>query len=691
MFKLNDEKRYDFRTRMLLRNDAATFDDTQIPESDEYVISGGLRVKNSLNSLPVDNAVADFKNFLSASAEWPDKAKDDEQLILAISSDLGDYSTYKGYRVAVRDTGIEICGFDERGVAQALYDLEDIINFRRAPFLKKGVFYRKPIYTPMLVHSGYGICEYPDAYLKQLARDGRDAIMIYVRGVNETLFGHLDFNDVIRRAGSYGIDVYAYIDFGGSGIGPYDDSAEKYYESRYGSLFDACPGFKGIILVGESIEFSSIDPHVSGSSWRDNFVDGIPTGQVSPGWYPCVDYPDWLALLQKIISRRKPDADIIFWSYNFCNAPEEARVKLIERLPEGISLLTTFEMGEIIQKEHVSIVCADYTLSVVGPGRCFESEAAAAARRNIKLYAMTNTGGTTWDFGVVPYEPMPQQWQKRYSAMRRMRDSYHLSGIMECHHYGLYPSFISKLSKWSFTEPEIAGDALLRQVLIMEYGEKDVDKISEALSCLSEAITYFTPTDADQYGAFRVGPAYPFCLDTEIAMRHPEKATLKGNGVVYTNYINFEKGDGSTIVGLRISAEIKSLQEMQRLLSKGINILSSAENETKAFALLYNQCKYMLCVITTGIHAKEWYCLKCTARAEHKKEALVTLIEKMDNLLLSEKANAEQAIEYVRKDSRLGWEPSMEYIGDAWHIEWKLRHLDYVRNIELMRWRDASS
>ena len=30
---------------------------------------------------------------------------------------------------------------------------------------------------------------------------------------------------------------------------------------------------------------------------------------------------------------------------------------------------------------------------------------------------------------------------------------------------------------------------------------------------------------------------------------------------------------------------------------------------------------------------------------------------------------------YVALDSRLGWEPSMEYVGDHWHLDWKIRQV----------------
>ena len=54
-------------------------------------------------------------------------------------------------------------------------------------------------------------------------------------------------------------------------------------------------------------------------------------------------------------------------------------------------------------------------------------------------------------------------------------------------------------------------------------------------------------------------------------------------------------------------------------------------------------------------------------------------------------ANAESAIPFVEKDSRLGWEPSMEYMTDKWHIEWKLRQCQYVLDKEIPTIRKAAA
>ena len=81
--------------------------------------------------------------------------------------------------------------------------------------------------------------------------------------------------------------------------------------------------------------------------------------------------------------------------------------------------------------------------------------------------------------------------------------------------------------------------------------------------------------------------------------------------------------------------------------------------------------------------------MKTELMASHNKEKSLEIIDNMEKLLREEVENAESAIPFAEKDSRLGWEPSMEYIGDAEKIRWKLRAEEYILNNELKWHRDA--
>jgi len=45
--------------------------------------------------------------------------------------------------------------------------------------------------------------------------------------------------------------------------------------------------------------------------------------------------------------------------------------------------------------------------------------------------------------------------------------------------------------------------------------------------------------------------------------------------------------------------------------------------------------------------------------------------------------NARAAIPLVDCDSRLGWEPSMEYMADRVHLEWKIAQVRHVLDSEI--------
>jgi hypothetical protein len=70
------------------------------------------------------------------------------------------------------------------------------------------------------------------------------------------------------------------------------------------------------------------------------------------------------------------------------------------------------------------------------------------------------------------------------------------------------------------------------------------------------------------------------------------------------------------------------------------------------------------------------YLAACTRTALNIKRGAIAFLTKDDAMLRQaardEYINAKSALAIVEKDSRLGWEPSMEYAGGAEQIRWKL-------------------
>lgn len=693
------EKAYTFRERLLTVHEKNVRDFSVVAVDDEFCLADEVLIGIGEDASEVVKfAAEDFVDFLAVSmnikASISDDVKADISLKIANeTAELREADGYKGFFINVSD-GIEIYGADERGVAAALYYIEDLMCMKKAPILARGEIRKKPMLSPRMVHSGYALDDYPDEYLTRIAHEGRDAILIFAWDINKTHLGHLDFNDLIARAKVRGIDVYAYSFFIG-GPHPDEEGAYEYYDNTYGRLFRECPDLRGVTFVGEVVEFQSKDPHVSKFRCRDTVTDDLPDGKPWPGWYPCEDWPKWLSLVEKVIHNAKPSADIVMWSYNWGYQPEDARVRLIENMPENVTLQATFEMFDNRKTEDVVTAVSDYSLSYVGPGPYFVSEAKAAARRGIKFYAQTQAAGVTWDFGVIPYLPMPQQWLARFEKMREANRDWGFCGGMENHHHGFYPSIISKFSHHAFLEPLEPLDELLSKLLAAEYGAENLEKVSLAFELWSKAISHYTPSEGDFSGAARIGPAYPFCLFYQAKPPRDESAffgidiflTEYATGMEHSVFISAPPREN--FLSMRIRPELRSLKTMHSLMKQGIEVFESIENKNEKLLSVINLGKFMTCSVLTNIHAKEWYILKRKLYAEEERETLLKIVSDMEKLLLDEIENAREALPLVDFDSRLGWEPTMNYLGDREHIEWKIRQVKYVLEKEMVKLRKS--
>lgn len=693
---LTKEQNYDFRKAMLQVHKKDLRDELIIPESDDFEITNGMSIVMPEDATEViRTAVMDFADYLYTSMGVSVLLKtgvpEDGEIYVAtkdqIFCDLEGANSYKGFKVIVDDR-ITVCGFDDRGAAQGLYFLEDEMTERRAPFLSKKTTCRKPLFSPRMVHSGYGLDDYPDEHLAAIAHSGRDAILVFAKDVNISATGYLDFNGLIHRAAKYGIDVYAY-SYLKTTVHPDDLDAQAVYDNLYGRLFKECPGLKGITLVGESVEFASKDPRV-GRAGGDGNSNDVPTGKPRPGWFPCCDYPQWIELVRDSVRKYNPDADIVFWTYNWGWAPKKERIELIENMPADVSLLVTFEMFHKYKVDNVTEYCSDYTLVFEGPGEYFASEAEAAKKRGIRLYSMTNTGGLTWDIGTIPYEPMPYQWMKRYAAMLDAHREWGLCGIMESHHFGFYPSFISDLSNLALSDTGMSAEDHLGHIIIKHFGNKNSDKIDKALRLWSEAVTYFTPANEDQYGPFRVGPSYPLCLKRVVNVPAIPYSYF-GNRIVYPDYPNYPGNDQplNTVGTLRIPVEIGILKKAEQLMRQGIEVLETIADPCDELLRLINLGKYIAAVVVTGYNTKRWYVAKSKLLTEQDSEQIQKLFSELSQIAEEELQNAESTIPLVEADSRLGWEPGMDYLGGKNAIEWKIRQVRYVLDSELPKYKQS--
>lgn len=694
MERIDLEKRFDFRKRIFevhkpdIRDFSVAKKDTQIEITNDYVIC-----VHTASSEAVLKAARDLQDFLFVSMNVSVALKKidiyNEVLknsIVVLTNEGDSAKTEATFSIDVSSDRINVYGNDDKGTIQGCYYIEDLMSLERAPFMNLGKKEISPSFSPRIVFSGYGRNELPDTFLRSASHEGMTAVAFGVKDSDLSTTGYMDFNEVAMRAKSYGLDIYVVPNIE-SRYHPQDADAEEYYDKTYGKLFKNCPLIKGIIMVGEAMEFPSRDSRVSGKKQQSNYSEGIPNDKPSSGWFPCNDYPELVEIIKKSVRKYCKDADVVFWSYNWGNAPYDARIELIEKLPRDISLMVTFEMYETHEKNGVRSSATDYTLSFEGPGHYFTSEAEAAKKCGLRLYTMACSGGLTWDIGVIPYEPCPYQWLSRYNAMLECKEKYGLSGVLEGWTFGFAPSFISFFEKQLFFDRTIDTKVLLEKIAVRDYGKDNKKNIIDVWELWSEAIKHYPCNNADQYGPFRSGPSYPLIFNQQCSFSTFE-CLVTDYASEWLYMVTKHTEENATVTQQRFCGDINSLSQMLECFEKGNRILESIKisqcsNYFENYSRLINLGRYIACCIKTTIHTKQWHRIKRLVSAEDNSEKLLELLNRMIFIGKEEIENARESIKYVQVDSRLGYEPAAGYIGDEWCIDWKIRQVTQVIEKEI--------
>ena len=682
------ERNYDFRHRMDIVHHPETRDPMAVPQAGEVIIDETWCIVAPAGAdCRITNTAADLQDYFRVAMQISltiQNAPRSKSIELTIDDTL---EKPLSYRLKVEKDKITIAGKDPRGVRFGGVGLEDELNFREAPFIAEQDVVHERLITPRMVHSGWGIDEFPDSHLNAMLHAGLDTAVVFTKGVDQTNVGYLDINDVIQRAKKYGLDTMLYGYLPGYKH-PDDPDAQEFFESVYSNIFNHYPDALGIMLVGESGEFPSKDPATTGKRYRESVKDGIPDPRPSPGWWPCSDYPKWISRVRDAVHKAAPNAMVVFNTYNWFWADEEKRKEFLSNFPEDVYVQITYDIGKRYKREGIPSVVMDYSLFADEPGNYFITESRNAHSFGIKPFSTTNCAGATWDFGDIPYLPTPQRWITRFKCLDQARRDWDVSRYYDNHHYGWWQSVVTDLGKGYFQTPQADPDALLEKIAVRYFGKEAAPRMLEAWAKWSEAMGHYTPGNEDQYGPFRVGPSYPLIFQPNITRTMGNKEIQFptaphahfGHRIIKTFYQPYENIN-QLPAALRYPNELKGVVEFLRLWDEGIALYEKAldaapADRKESLERELNLGRFIRTALQSCYNAKKWWCLNRDLQNIFSADEGLMILDEIEALAKEEIKNAESAIPLVEADSRLGWEPSMEYVGDVWHLNWKIRQVN---------------
>ena len=192
-----------------------------------------------------------------------------------------------------------------------------------------------------------------------------------------------------------------------------------------------------------------------------------------------------------------------------------------------------------------------------------------------------------------------------------------------------------------------------------------------------------------------MGPSYPLVFHPNLSRQFAAKKiaipaawhAMFGSRIVLTSYSPLENSPQSP-GSMRVDVEIHSLEKMIVLWQKGIVHLEKSlprmpAGKKSGGENLVNLGRFIRNCIRTTINVKKWWKLNQQLIGANDQAMIRRLLKDIEALARKEIANAEDTIPLVEKDSRLGWEPSMDYMTDAEHLRWKIAQVRAVLAYEL--------
>lgn len=676
------EKNYEFKQRHWQVHKPDRRDPARLASADEIMIDDSWSIGGD-NSTVINNAVEDLIDYFWVSMGVSLKRVNEKQnkcIWITVNAAME-----KGIQFDITENGVLINLASDAIAFKATVYLEDAMNLELAPVLKKESFTRTPLYKWRSVHSGCSIDEYPDEELRAMIHAGYDCTVIFVKDIEKVSVRYTEINEMIVRAKKYGIKTFLY-NYIPSFFHPDEPGVQEKFDAIYGKLFEMYPDASGIHMAGESLEFPSKDPHTTGKLYSQSLVDGIPDTRPSPGWYPCYDYPAYLDCIEKAIHKAKPNAEMVFSTYNWSYQTPELRRDFLSKMNKNIRLIVAYEMRADRRLEGLKTPVMDYTMGQDEPGDYFKSECAAAHELGLRIEGNVNVAGQAWNFGVVPYVPAPYKLINRLKNLRKARFDWGVDAHYTTHHYGWWDCVASDLGKWSMWE-EIEPDyeTLLDKIAVRDYGKEGAAIVRKAWRIWNDAMDHYVASNEDQYGPWRVGASYPFIFQPNITMTMlnkeitfpTKKGAHFGSGIIKTLYQPYEN-DRQAPGFLRFPAELRELARMKEYWEQGLAEVEKL-GDSREDQLLKALGEFILCSINTVINIKRWWIANMKMQASDDTVTALKYLDEISAIADEEELNVKACMGPVNVDSRIGWEPSMEYVTDQWHLDWKLRQLEAAR------------
>ncbi len=600
-------------------------------------------------------------------------------------------SAVESYALNINPEAIEIRSSDDLGLSRGLLELERRMAERGGPFLASTHETNTPTFNPRCVF-GYSslltdvlgqnvIDAFPDGYLNELRHQDADGIWIYAlmqdlvpspvfEGMGVGGERRLDnLRAIVNRASKYGLKVYVYFNEPrGQTLAFYNkypdvkgqpegntaalctstEAVQRHLRGSFEKLFREVPGLGGVFLITASENLSNCYSHA--------YRNPVACPRCSKR-KPADVIAEAIRFMAEGVWAANPKAKFVVWDWSWHSAVgPEVPEEIIPQLPKGVALMADFERGTQIIRGGIPMSVEEYSISVVGPSPRAKLRSEQAKKFGYDFYAKVQLS-STWECGTVPFIPVPNLLSRKATAMRKIG----VTGAMATWSIGSYPSPNTEAFSIQQWNPSLSEENVLRRIAAKRYGPAAVDPAVRGWTKISAAFSEEYPFSVSPYSApLQHGPSLAWYRhDIPAPYGH---ATLFNCKDDWRNWSPPYPPELMTKL-LRHLCERwdDGLKDLEQTIAKapGDRRRTAERDYGVSWMVNYYYRAYA--------NALDFY------KARDSKN-----LPEMKRIAADEIRHTEQALRYVRADSRLGWEAELQYFYRPLDVIERLISLDAV-------------
>ncbi|MCC2683677.1 MAG: hypothetical protein K0R75_576, partial [Paenibacillaceae bacterium] len=280
---------------------------------------------------------------------------------------------------------------------------------------------------------------------------------------------------------------------------------KKFHGDLMANLVTEAPDMGGLILIigGEAYKHCFMRPI------RNETTDEKTNCPVCKHIHPEKVVTDFVRATSDAVLQANPQVEVLVWEYSAHQwTSDHDQLELISMIPEGTSLLTTLDKGQVLQKDGYKKDIWDYSVEYAGPCDRVLMQTEVARKRNLP-YVLKLETAIGLECINIPYMPSLSNTFGKWRNAARLSPR----GVFQswCF-FGMWGSRTEEIGWWASWRPELANEQVLETIAERDFGPY-ASLIQQVWQTMGRSASHLPYIGSYYRGPEFLGPGHPLYFE----------------------------------------------------------------------------------------------------------------------------------------------------------------------------------